>query len=260
MDGIIVIKCGGSMIDTLSEEFYKSIKKMQAKGYKPIIVHGGGPAINKMLSDMNISSEFIHGLRKTTSEVMDVVEMVLTGSMTNDLVRQMTSQGMKAIGITGCDGGFMEAEAKDFQTYGYVGEVTNINKQLLIDLIALGYVPVISPIAVSKDGKSRLNVNADTAASAVAVAVEAEKMLFVTDVPGVMKDDEIIEQASKTEIMSLIDNGTISGGMIPKVLAAINSLDGGLQEAIIVGGHSTLIDGEKIVGTAIVKEMEAIKA
>ena len=253
MDGIVVIKCGGSMIDTLSDDFYKSIKKMQQKGYKPVIVHGGGPAINKRLDEMNIKSEFVNGLRKTTSDVMDVVEMVLSGTMTNKLVRQLTLQGIQSIGITGCDGGFMYAEAKDMHSLGYVGEVTKVNQQLLVNLLSIGLVPVISPIAMSEDGSERFNINADTAAAAVAVAVKAEKVLFVTDVPGVLKDNQIIEQASRTEMISLIDNGTISGGMIPKVMAAVRSLDGGLKEAMIVSGKTQLLDGEKIVGTTIVK-------
>ncbi|MBS4176896.1 acetylglutamate kinase [Lederbergia citrea] len=259
MDGIVVIKCGGSMIDSLSNDFYEGIREMKNNGYKPIIVHGGGPAINKLLGDLNIESEFVNGLRKTTDEVMNVVEMVLSGTMTNKLVRQLQKHGITSIGITGSDGGLMYAEAKDLENLGLVGEITNVNQDLLFNLISFGLVPVISPIAMSSDGEDYYNINADTAAAAISVAVKAEKLLFVTDVPGVLKDSKIIEQATTIEIMSLIHDGTISGGMIPKVMAAIHSLEGGMNEVMIVSGQTHLLDGSKINGTTIQREMEVVK-
>ncbi|MBS4203475.1 acetylglutamate kinase [Lederbergia citrea] len=259
MDGIVVIKCGGSMIDSLSKDFYEGIREMQNNGYKPIIVHGGGPAINQLLEDLSIESEFVNGLRKTTDDVMNVVEMVLSGTMTNKLVRQLQKHGITSIGITGSDGGLMYAKAKDLENLGLVGEITHVNQDLLFNLISIGLVPVISPIAMSSDSEDYYNINADTAAAAVAVAVKAEKLLFVTDVPGVFKDSKIIEQATTIEIMSLIDDGTISGGMIPKVMAAIHSLEGGMNEVMIVSGQTHLLDGSKINGTTIQREMEAVK-
>ncbi|MBS4207404.1 acetylglutamate kinase [Bacillus sp. FJAT-50079] len=258
MGGIVVIKCGGSMIESLTDDFYDSIKQMQSLGYKPVIVHGGGPAINKMLNDLNIESEFVNGLRKTTNEVMDVVEMVLTGSIANQLVRTLQQKDISAIGINGADGGLLQAKAKDRDQLGYVGEITTINQQLILQLLALDFIPVISPIASGVDGEHCYNINADTAAGEIAVAVGAEKLLFVTDVPGVLKDGKIIEKTTKNELLALIDSGVIYGGMIPKVMAAIHGLDGGMAEAVIVSGTAPLLDGENIVGTMIRKEVEVV--
>lgn len=257
MGDVIVIKCGGSMIDSLSDEFYQGIKTLQDNGFKPIIVHGGGPAINKLLDAMQIESEFVNGLRKTTLDVMNVVEMVLSGTLTNKLVRELKKHDISAIGITGADGSLMHAEAKDLENLGFVGEITNINQELLMNLIAIGMVPVISPIAEGVDGADRYNINADTAAAAIAVAVQAKKLLFVTDVPGVLSGGQLIETATNIEMLQLIDDGIISGGMIPKVMAAIDSLEGGMTEAMIVSGFANLIEGSKIIGTTIRKVKEA---
>src|SRR5690606_14203608 len=258
MDGMIVIKCGGSMIDTLSTEFFDSIKKLQSNGLKPIIVHGGGPAINKMLESLQIESEFVNGLRKTTDEVMNVVEMVLSGSITNQLVRGLQANGINAIGITGSDRGLLKDKAIDKEKLGFVSDITAVNETILYNLTSIGLVPVISPIAINNNGDELLNINADTAAAAIAVAVKASKILFVTDVPGVLKNNEIVETATSKEMLSLIDDGTISGGMIPKVKAALHSLEGGMTEAMIVSGQSYLLDGKKIVGTTIRKELEIV--
>ena len=258
MSGVIVIKTGGSMIDSLTDDFYKSIKQMQNLGYKPVIVHGGGPAINRILNGLKIESIFVNGLRKTTPEVMEVVEMVLSGQITNKLVRQLQLHGMNAIGINGADGGLLYARARDKENLGLVGEITQINHELIEKLIELDFIPVISPIACGVDGEECYNINADTAAGEIAVSIHAEKLLFVTDVPGVLKDGDIIENTTKSEILSLIDEGTIYGGMIPKVMAAIRGLEGGMSESIIVSGMSPLIDGGTIIGTIIRKELEAV--
>ncbi|WP_062104965.1 acetylglutamate kinase [Bacillus niameyensis] len=258
MDKIIVIKCGGSMIETLSDEFFLNIKKIQSHGYKPIIVHGGGPAINKLLDSLQIQAEFINGLRKTTHEVMEVVEMVLSGSMTNKLVRTLQKHGISAIGITGSDGGLMSGKAKDSENLGLVGEITDVNQSFIFDLLSIGMIPVISPIAVSEDKNHFYNVNADSAAAAIALAVQAEKILFVTDVPGILKENQLIEKTTKSEMMDLIENGTISGGMIPKVMAAIKSIDGGMNEVMIVSGKTPLFKGVHFIGTTIQKELEAV--
>lgn len=259
MDKFIVIKCGGSMIDSLSSEFYESIKKLKDNGFKPIIVHGGGPAINKLLNELQIQSEFVNGLRKTTHEVMEVVEMVLSGSMTNKLVRELQKHGISAIGITGSDGGLMYAEAKDKDKLGLVGEVTSVNQNLLLNLVSMDIVPVISPIAMSLDGSEMYNINADTAAAAVAVSLKADKILFVTDVPGVIKDNQMIDNLTTSEVLTLINDGVISGGMIPKVMAAVHSLEGGMSEAMIVSGKSTLLVEDSFLGTSIKKVVEVVK-
>jgi len=259
MKNIIVIKCGGSMIDTLSDDFFVGIKKMQETGIYPIIVHGGGPAINELLKDLHIESEFVNGLRKTTHEIMDVVEMVLSGTITNKLVRKLQKHEISSIGITGSDGGLMYAKPKDLENLGLVGEVTRVNHQFLFNLLSIGMVPVISPIAMGLNHEDYYNINADTVAADIAVAVNAEKVLFVTDVPGVLKNNKIIKKTTATEMMSFINDGTISGGMIPKVMAAIQSLNGGMKEAMIVSGSKSLLDGANIIGTSIKRELEAVK-
>ncbi|GIN21197.1 MAG TPA: acetylglutamate kinase [Bacillus bacterium] len=258
MKDIIVIKCGGSMIDSLSDEFYKSIKALKDSGLHPVIVHGGGPAINQMLDELKIESEFHNGLRKTTSKVMDVVEMVLSGSMTNTLVRNLAKYQLPALGMTGFDGSLLKAKAKDFENLGFVGEVKEVNSDFLFNIISMGVIPVISPLAEGIDGASCYNINADTAAGSIAVALKASKLLFVTDVPGVLKESTLIENATVPDILSLIDDGTITGGMVPKVMAAINSLDGGMSNVMIVSGKNSLLNGEKLVGTTIYKELEAV--
>ncbi|RST73022.1 acetylglutamate kinase [Siminovitchia acidinfaciens] len=258
MKDIIVIKCGGSMIDSLSDDFYKSIKDLKDSGLQPVIVHGGGPAINQMLEELEIKSEFNNGLRKTTSDVMEVVEMVLSGSMTNTLVRNLAKHGLPALGMTGFDSSLLKAKALDFENLGFVGEITEVNSDFLLNIISMGVIPVISPLAAGIDGAACYNINADTAAGAIAVALNASKLLFVTDVPGVLKEKSLIENATVPDMMKLIDDGTITGGMVPKVMAAIDSLDGGMSNVMIVSGKNSLLNGEKIVGTTIYKEMEAV--
>ncbi|KRG09695.1 acetylglutamate kinase [Lederbergia galactosidilytica] len=258
MEKIIVIKCGGSMIDDLSDKFFMDIKQMQENGFKPIIVHGGGPAINRLLENLQIQSEFINGLRKTTPEVMEVVEMVLSGSITNKLVRSMHTYGISAIGMTGSDSGLIQAEAKDFENLGLVGEVTTINRELLLKLLSMNLIPVISPIAISENSNEYYNVNADSAAAAIAVAMSAEKILFVTDVPGILKDQQVIETVSQNEVHSLIEEGVITGGMIPKVLAALKSLEGGMNRVMIVSGKSPLYKKGQFIGTTILKEQKVV--
>lgn len=258
MKDIIVIKCGGSMIDSLSDDFYKSIKELKDSGLQPVIVHGGGPAINQMLEQLEIESEFNNGLRKTTSDVMDVVEMVLSGSMTNTLVRNLARHQLSAIGMTGFDGSLLKAKAMDFNNLGFVGEITEVNTDFLLNIISMGIIPVISPLAAGIDGAACYNINADTAAGSIAVSLRASKLLFVTDVPGVLKEKDLIERAAVSDIMKLIEEGTITGGMVPKVLAAIDSLDGGMSNVMIVSGKSSLLNGDKLIGTTIHKELEAV--
>lgn len=250
----IVIKFGGSMMDDLSNEFFDGIKKLIEHGYKPILVHGGGPAINTMLKKLSIQSEFINGLRKTTSEVMEVVEMVLTGSISKKLVRTLQQQGIPAIGLSGSDGELLYAKAIDEENLGFVGEITEVNEQLLFNLLTMGFVPVISPIAMGDDKKTYYNVNADSAAASIALAVGANKIIFVTDVPGILVNDELLEKTTKAEIHRYIENGVITGGMIPKVTAAMKCLEGGLKEVLIVSGKQPLFTGVQFLGTTIQKE------
>src|SRR5690606_34861742 len=160
---------------SLSDDFYRSIRTLKDSGLQPVIVHGGGPAINQMLEELEIESEFNNGLRKTTSDVMEVVEMVVSGSMTNVLVRNLTEHQMPALGLTGFDGSLLKAKAKDFESLGFVGEITEVNKDFLLNIISMGVIPVISPLAEGIDGAACYNINADTAAGSIAVALKASR-------------------------------------------------------------------------------------
>ena len=259
MSEIIVLKCGGSIIDTLSDSFFANIKNLQKSGLKPIIVHGGGPAIEEMLEDLQIKSEFIDGLRKTTKPVMDVVEMVLTGIVNNEITRKLSDHGIQSIGLNGSDVQLLKAKPKDFEKLGYVGEVTDVNVKFLKHLLETGVVPVITPVAVGEDGQS-YNINADTAAGAVASAVAAKQLIFVTDVPGILQDNELLECVTENEINEMIEDGTIYGGMIPKVEAALNSLSKDLSEAMIIDGNQAVIGGTdtSLVGTVIKKSVGVV--
>ncbi|HEX7064472.1 MAG TPA: acetylglutamate kinase [Bacillales bacterium] len=250
MKNIVVVKCGGSTIDTLSDDFFRSIKKLQETGHAPVIVHGGGPAIKRMLALLNVESEFVDGLRKTDEQVMEVVEMVLSGSVNKTLVRKLGHAGLNAVGLSGCDSHLLEATPRNQEKLGFVGEVAAVNTTLLFDLLEKGIVPVIAPVGISDSGHA-YNINADTGAGAIASALAAEKLLFVTDVPGIMKNGELIEKTTEAEVEKFIRDGTIYGGMIPKVEAALKSLRGNLHEVVI-----TTASGHKgpIIGTAIHKE------
>lgn len=253
MENMIVIKCGGSTIETLSDEFFNSVKRLQDEGYAPIIVHGGGPAIKRMLTRLNVKSEFVDGLRKTDEQVMKVVEMVLSGSVNKTLVRKLGQTGIDAIGLSGCDSHLIETVPRDQEKLGFVGEVTDVNTELMLDLLARGIVPVIAPVGISASGDC-YNINADTAAGAIALHLGAEKLLFVTDVPGILKNDVLIETITEREVHDLIADGTIYGGMIPKVEAALKSLQGDLQEVMITSADAEIVKDGKLIGTAIQKE------
>ncbi len=254
LNDIVLIKCGGSTLEQLSNDFFESIADLVKLGKKPIIVHGGGPAIGQILNSLNIESVFVDGLRKTTAEVMEVVEMVLAGKVNTTIVGKLQKTGVKTIGLAGVDGQLLKAKPITFEQLGYVGEIEQVNADFVLELMAIGFVPVIAPIGVDDDDQ-RYNINADTAAGAVAKAIGAEQLLFVTDVPGILKEGQIIEQISPKEIEMLIEDGTIYGGMIPKVKAAIDSLTGDLQEVIIVNGKDTkIVNDGQIIGTKILKE------
>ena len=238
MDKVIVLKCGGSALDDLSDSFFKNIHFLQENGMKPIIVHGGGPAIQQMLNKLNIESEFVDGLRKTTAQTMNIVEMVLVGNVNPALTRRVNEYNMQAIGISGSDMHLIRATPINFKKYGFVGEVTNVNTSLLSKLLQLQYVPIISPIAIGDDG-NMYNINADTAAGAIASHLQAEQLIFVTDVPGILAEGQLLETVTTTEINELIDNGTIYGGMIPKVKAALQGIYGNVKEVMIVDGKES---------------------
>ncbi|WP_054634944.1 acetylglutamate kinase [Thalassobacillus sp. C254] len=254
---IVVIKCGGSTVDELNEEFFKGIVAMQTAGKYPIIVHGGGPAINSMLEKLEVEIQFIDGLRKTTPAVLEVAEMVLSGKVNKQIVQGLQRAGGKGLGISGCDGSLLQAVPVDLASLGLVGQINNVNVSLLHSLLNEGTIPVLSPIACTEEG-DHLNVNADAAASSVANYMKAQELVFVTDVDGVLKDGQLLEVLSAAQVQELIDDGTVYGGMIPKVKAAVDSLQGEIEKVVIAGGKagSRNEDGT-IKGTAIVKEVTA---
>lgn len=251
MQGIIVFKCGGSSIDELSKDFFINLQTLKEAGMKPVIVHGGGPAIEYMLNKLEIEFELFDGLRKTTDEMMDIVEMVLVGNVNPRLTRRVNDSGLKAVGLSGSDYNLLRATPIDYERYGLVGEVSEVNVQVIHNLLADGVTPIISPIAVGEDGL-RYNVNADTAAGAVASALLARQLIFVTDVPGILKDGELQEEVTTMDIEAYIEDGTIFGGMIPKVKAAMKGLNSHVQEVMIVNGkESELKDTTTLAGTTI---------
>lgn len=259
VEDIIVFKCGGSSVDDLSEDFFNNIKVLQAAGKKPVIVHGGGPAIEKLLNQLNIGYEFVDGLRKTTDNMMDIVEMVLSGNVNPALTRTFNAFGIQALGLTGSDQMLLEATAIDEDRYGQVGEVKFVHTEVIETIVEKGIVPIISPVAINKDYK-RFNVNADTAAGAVARALRAEQLLFVTDVPGILREGSLLEEVTTDEIDDMIQDGTIHGGMIPKVKAAMKGLQGNVKEVMIVNGKdSKMKTNTSLAGTIIQTEKKKVK-
>ncbi|WP_409304637.1 acetylglutamate kinase [Peribacillus sp. SCS-155] len=252
---ILVIKCGGSIMENLSPSFFKSIKELQAKEYRLVFVHGGGSDINNMLSQYGIEPVFVDGLRKTTAEVLAVVELMLAGKSNRSLVHKLEMNGVRAIGLNGSDG-ILQGNFIDETKLGAVGEVSNVNTNLLKLVLDQGISPVLTPIAITDTG-NKLNVNADMAAGAVAKALGAEMCLFVTDVKGVLKEKKILEQLTARETSEMIESGDIYGGMIPKVETALSVLQKGTKEVMIVSGKDTFYENERFLGTRFVRE-EAI--
>lgn len=257
-----VIKCGGSTLAALPEGFFNDMRNLQQAGTIPVIVHGGGPAISETLAKLGIETEFVQGLRKTNEAVLDVVEMVLAGQINKEIVRKIQRSGAKAVGLSGVDGHLIHAQpVANAAEVGLVGEVTAINAALIEGIIAMGYIPVIAPIGLGEDGSQRYNINADTAAGAVASFLGVERMIVVTDVPGILKtidgEKRVLPTVTIQEIETMITTGEIYGGMIPKVRAAMQCIQGRVSEVVIVDGVepevlSRVLQGSRI-GTRIVK-------
>jgi len=245
----IVIKYGGSAqtSDALKEQFAQDIVLLHLVGMKPIIVHGGGKSITDLLADLGVGTEFIDGQRVTTKEVMRIAEMVLSGEINKEIVSLLDNHGSKAIGISGKDGGFLKGIPKDFEKFGYTGIIEHVNPEIVNNIIEDGAIPVIAPIAGSSTmGHPGFNINADLAASKIAVALKARKVLFLTDTPGVLdKEMQLITNLSIEKTEALKADGTIHGGMVPKVDACIEALRGGVKKAHIIDGrveHSLLLE------------------
>ena len=245
----IVIKYGGSAqtSEDLKQKFAQDIVLLHTVGMKPIIVHGGGKSITNLLADLGVDTKFVDGQRVTTKEVMRIAEMVLSGEINKEIVSLLNAHGTKAIGISGKDANFLEAIPKDFENFGYTGNIQNINPEIVNNILDDGFVPVIAPIATgSKIGHPGFNINADLAASKIAVALEARKVLFLTDTQGVLdKNMKLITNLDIQQTQKLKADGTISGGMVPKVDACIEALRGGVKKAHIIDGrveHSMLLE------------------
>ncbi|PZE19273.1 acetylglutamate kinase [Paenibacillus xerothermodurans] len=257
-----VMKCGGSTLAALPNSFFDDMKRLQDEAIIPVIVHGGGPAISDTLGKLGIETEFVNGLRKTNEAVLDVVEMVLAGRINKEIVRKIQLSGAKALGLSGVDGHLIQAEpVAHADEVGLVGDVTGVNADLIQGMVKMGYIPVIAPVGLGADGSQRYNINADTAAGAVASHMGVERMIVVTDVPGIMKPvggaRVVLPSVTVSEIDKMIASGEIYGGMIPKVRAAIQCIQGKVREVIIVNGTepevlSRVIKGAEI-GTRIVK-------
>lgn len=258
-----VIKCGGSTLAALPDSFFHNMRELAEEGYTPVIVHGGGPAISDTLGKLGIETEFVGGLRKTNEAVLDVVEMVLAGKINKEIVRKIQVSGAQAVGLSGVDGRLIEARpVANAHEVGLVGDVTRVNAPLIRSLLIGGYIPVIAPVGLGADGGQRYNINADTAAGAVASHLGVSRLVVVTDVPGILKTGangakQVLPVATVAEIEAMIASGEIYGGMIPKVRAAIQCIQGDVQEVLIVDGAKpgvlSLAVKDGAVGTRIIR-------
>ena len=232
----IVIKLGGSMLEGLQSELCNEIQELQKEGNDIVIVHGGGPSINAALAEKSIVSTIDNGIRVTCEKAISVVKDVLIGEVNPTLVHQLNREGIEAIGLSGFDGKLVTCTLLDESRYGFVGDIQTVNENLLEKLLAAGIVPVVSCIGATECGKP-LNINADTVASKIALAIQATSLVFVTDTPGIKIENVIQAIVSPAEIANWIVAGDIYGGMIPKVNAATACLDAGVPSVQIVDCH-----------------------
>jgi acetylglutamate kinase len=266
----IVIKYGGhAMVDeTLKEDFARDITLMKFVGLHPVVVHGGGPQIGSVLDKMGISSHFVDGLRVTDEPTMDVVEMVLVGKVNKEIVAQISQQGGKAVGLSGKDGGLIlsrklhlvrpqtQDKPPEIIDMGMVGEVTAVKPEIIRTLESGGFIPVIAPVGVGKSGET-YNINADWVASKIAVALNAMKLILLTDVEGVMgQGGSLISSMKAKAVQKLLEEGTVSGGMIPKIQCALEALQRGVKRVHIIDGrkrHAVLLElfTDKGIGTEV---------
>jgi len=268
----IVVKYGGHAMgdEALGAEFARDIVLLKQSGLNPIVVHGGGPQIGAMLARLGIKSEFSGGLRITDKATVEIVEMVLAGSINKQIVAQLNQAGGRAIGLSGKDGNLIvarkvtqkihdpESNIEKILDLGFVGEPESIHPEILKTIIASDIIPVIAPVGISKAGDT-YNINADTAAGAIAAAMGATRLLLLTDVRGVLdKSGTLIEELTLDEATALMQDGTISGGMIPKVETCMEAVNGGVEAVVILDGrvrHAVLLElfTEHGVGTLIQK-------
>lgn len=255
----IVVKYGGNAMisEQLRDAVMSDIILLQLVGIHVVLVHGGGPEINAMLKKIGKESKFVDGLRYTDQETIDIVQEVLCGKVNKNLVASLNRRGGRAIGLSGLDAGLFEAKVKN-PKYGLVGEIINVNPKIVTDCIDNGYIPVISTVAQGCDAECSYNINADTAASKLAIALKAEKLILLTDIAGLMmdpKDDStLLPIVHMSDVPLLKKKGIISGGMIPKVECCVEAIRWGVKRSIILDGrvpHSILIEllSDKGLGT-----------
>lgn len=251
---VIVVKYGGNAMinEELKEAVIQDIVLLNLVGIKVVLVHGGGPEISEMLKKIGKESKFVKGLRYTDSETMDIVQMILCGKVNKNLVSLLDKAGGKGVGLAGMDGGLFKAVRlidPDGTDYGYVGEITEVNEKIVLDTLEQGFIPVVSSVATGVDEETNYNINADTAAEKLAVALKAKKLILLTDVRGLMKspgdDSTLIPMLKVSEVPALVKSGIISGGMIPKVDCCVEAVRQGVERANIQDGrvpHSILIE------------------
>ena len=273
----IVIKYGGNAMtdESLKHSFARDVVLMKLVGMNPVVVHGGGPQIGQLLDRIGKKSEFVEGLRVTDSETIDVVEMVLGGLVNKDIVALINAHGGRAVGLSGKDGGLIRArklvlrkegasDEDETVELGFVGEIESINPAVVDTLDEGDFIPVIAPIGTGEDGKT-YNINADTVAGKLAVTLGAEKLILLTNTPGVLdQQGELLTGLSESRVQELIQEGVITGGMLPKVRCALDAVSGGVRTATISDGrvpHATLLETltDQGVGTQIGRTREVIR-
>lgn len=246
----VVVKYGGAAMkdSTLKEQVMRDLVFLSCVGVRPVLVHGGGPEINSWLTKLNIEPQFKNGLRVTDAPTMDVVEMVLVGRVNKEIVSLINRAGGNAVGLCGTDGNLIKARPHGQEGIGFVGEVSSVKTTVIDSLVTSGCIPVVSSVAADESGQS-YNINADTVAGEIAAALGAEKLILMTDTPGILKDAEdpstLLAQLSIQQARELIHQGVVSGGMIPKVTCCVRSLAQGVRAAHIIDGripHSLLLE------------------
>ncbi len=249
VDKVVVIKYGGNaMIDeTLKQQVMEDIALLWLIGVKVVLIHGGGPEISDMMKKLGKQPEFVNGLRVTDKETVDIVQMVLAGKVNKSLVTLLQMKGGHAVGLSGMDGGIIEAKIKD-ERLGYVGEITKVRSQPITDLLEKNYIPVISTVASDRQGNV-YNINGDTAAAYIAGAMGAERLIMMTDVAGILRDKDdpstLIPKVTVSDAKKLYDEGIVSGGMIPKVDCCIEAINAGVKNVTIMDGripHAILME------------------
>jgi len=258
---IVVVKYGGAAMieEHLKQNFAQDIVLLQSLGMLPVIVHGGGPEVSKAMEQLGQEVSFIDGLRVTSSENLKVAEMVLSGTINKEIIAHINTFGGKAVGVSGKDGHLIEAGKKTHKggiDLGFVGEIKKVNPELLMVLLKQGFLPVVSPIGLGKDGVT-YNINADTTASRIAVSLGAYKIIFMTDVDGVLEKGKLCAQLTSSEVEKMINKKVITGGMAPKVDAGLYCVKNGVESAQIINGtepHSVIAElfTDQGIGTKIV--------